>query len=144
VPANAEAACVLALAETYPVHVAVGRRWAFAMREGEDGDAGEDEGEDENEGEEADADAAGAEDDPRDREGAQRKAVNAADTGSTVGDDEAVGQRLEREWDGAEIRRGVNPQLLTMTCQSTGVVAWCRAALGPWLGSLYIHVHECC
>jgi hypothetical protein len=132
------------LAETYPVHVAVGRRWAFAMREGEDGDADEGEGEGENEGEEADADAAGAEDDPRDREGAQRKAVNAADTGSTVGDDEAVGQRLEREWDGAEIRRGVNPQLLTMTCQSTGVVAWCRAALGPWLGSLYMHVHERC
>jgi hypothetical protein len=142
VPANAEAAYVLALAETYPVHVAVGRRWAFARREGEDGDAGEGEGE--NGGEEAEADAAGAEDDPRGREGAQRKAVNAADTGSTVGDDEAAGQRLEKEWDGAEIRRGVNPQLLTMTCQSTGEVAWCRAALGPWLGSLYMHVHECC
>jgi hypothetical protein len=111
------------------------------MREDEDGNASEGEGE--NEGEEADADAAGAEDDPRDREGAQRKAVNAADTGSTVGDDEAGGQQWEREWDGAEIRRGVNPQL-TMTCQSTGVVAWCRAALGPWLGSLYMHVHECC
>jgi hypothetical protein len=83
------------------------------------------------------------EEDPRGREDGRRKAVSVVDTGSTVGDDEAAGRRLEREWDGAAIHRGVNPQL-TMTGQSTDVVAWCRAGLGPWLGSLYMHVHEGC
>jgi hypothetical protein len=85
----------------------------------------------------------GDDDDPQGPAGARRKAVSAAaDTGSMVGDDEAAGRRLEREWDGAARHRGVNP-LLTMTGQSTNAAAWCRAALGPWLGSLYMHVHEC-
>lgn len=76
------------------------------------------------------------EEDQQDREGAQRKAVCVVDTGSTVGDGEAAGRRLERVWDGAAIHRGVSLPL-TMMGQSTDVVAWSRAALGPWLGGLY-------
>jgi len=60
--------------------------------------------------------------------------VNAVDTGSTVGD-EVAGRWLGREWDGAVIRRDASP-LPTMTGQSTDVVAWSRAGLGPSLGSL--------
>jgi hypothetical protein len=131
-------------------HFAVGRRWASALGEDEgDGESegeGSGEGEDENEGEDGDAEAAAAaaveddDDDPRGPVGERRKAVSAAaDTGSTVGDDEAAGRWLEREWDGAAIHRGVNP-LLTMTGQSTNAAAWCRAALGPWLG---VFIHAC-
>jgi hypothetical protein len=116
------------------------------MREDEDAGANADAGAaanvdaDEGEKAEAGADADGG-NDPRGREGAQRKAVNVVDIGSAVGDAEAAGQRLGREWDEGVIHRGESPLLLTMTGQSTDVVAWCRAGLGPWLGSLYMHVH---
>jgi len=129
---------------TCRVHDAVGRQSASAWPEYED----ENEDEDEGEGEEAERGDVGEDeaavaavvedDDPRGPEGARTIAVSAADTDSK-GEDEAAGWRLGRVWDEAAIHRGVI-LLLTMMGQSTGEVAWYRAALGPWLG---VFIHAC-
>lgn len=79
--------------------------------------------------------------DPRAREGEQTREVRVVDTGSTVGDGEPAGRTWGREWDEAATLRDVS-RLLTMTGQSTDGAAWFRAGLGPWLGSLYMYVHE--
>ncbi len=121
---SAEAACVLALAGTCRVHVAVDRRWPLG------------------EAHEGAVVVVGVVVvvDHRGRDDARRTAVSVVDTGLTVGDDEAVGRPSGREWDGAAIRRG-GSLLLTMMGPSTDEAAWCRAALGPWLGGLYTCMH---
>jgi hypothetical protein len=99
---NAKVACVLALAETCRIHVAVGRRWAFERLLGEEEVAEEEVG-----------------DDPPGRQGERRKGARVVDTVSMVWGDEATGPTLGKEWDEAMIRRG----LLTMSAQSTSAVA---------------------
>lgn len=128
-PGSAGVACVLAWEGTCRAHVVVGRQWASALP----GYEGEDAVVDREDVDEKEAVVVVAVDEggPLGAEGAQTRAVSAADTELRSGEeDEAAGWRLARVWDAAAIHRGVS-LLLTMMGQSTSAVACCRAALGP-------------